>query len=103
MEVGTSIVMAHVTNKALDPKAYDSDDYFDRHRGDLEKDYIGACEFLEVFPTQEMESIKVKVGHRFLGLWPENFIKDSQEVKDFNNEKFLLVRAKYRIIVDYRD
>ena len=62
-----------------------------------------ACEFLEVLPTQEMESIKVKVGHRFLGLQPENFEKDRQDVKDLNNEKFLLVRAKYRIIVEYRN
>jgi hypothetical protein len=30
LEVGTSIVMAHVTNKALDPKAYDSDEYFNK-------------------------------------------------------------------------
>jgi hypothetical protein len=66
LEIGTSIVIAHISSKYLNSSANSSDNYFKSNKAQLKKEYDQACEFLGVDPDENIDSIKVAAGHLFI-------------------------------------
>ena len=79
LELGTSIVIAHITSKFLNPTK-NPDEYFTKYFAQIKKDYDNACKYLKVKSSMSTEGIKKKIDGLLKACNPEDFKDEAQDV-----------------------